>query len=275
MKEWLNISSVQKQNPKEVIELIKQNRMKQMLKEGKSAIGTFVKITDPCTIELITNAGFDFVVIDNEHTSMNKETVVNLIRMADATGIVPITRVRENSRAQILQALDAGASGVMVPETGTMEDVALVVSRTKYAPQGNRGYSASQRSANYGMMNPKEYAELSNAQTMVVVYCETMEAINNLDEMLTVEGVDVIFIGPFDLTQALGVIGEPNHPRVLETIDMIVKKTRAAGKAAGIIAADAEKAKMLIAQGFQMVVVGSDQNFIQTLGKQYIKAIKG
>src|SRR5665647_1183211 len=120
------------------------------------------------------------------------------------------------------------------------------------------------------MMNPKEYAELSNAQTMVVVYCETMEAINNLDEMLTVEGVDVLFIGPFDLTQALGVIGQPNHPKVLETIDMIVKKTRAAGKAAGIIASDAERAKALIAQGFQMVVVGSDQNFIQTLGKQYI-----
>lgn len=255
--------------------MIKENRVKKLLKEGKSVIGTFVKITDPCTVELLSNAGFDFIVIDNEHTSMNKETVVNLIRMADATGIIPITRVRENSRSQILQALDAGASGAMVPETGTKADVELVVSRVKYAPQGNRGYSASQRSANYGMMNPLEYAELSNAQTMVVVYCETMEAITNLDEMLTVDGVDVIFIGPFDLTQALGVIGQPNHPKVLEAIDMIVKKTRAAGKACGIIASDAEKAKALIAQGFQMIVVGSDQNFIQTLGKQYIKAIKG
>jgi 4-hydroxy-2-oxoheptanedioate aldolase len=255
--------------------MIKENRVKKLLKEGKSVIGTFVKITDPCTIELLSNAGFDFVVIDNEHTSMNKETVVNLIRMTDSTGIVPITRVRENSRSQILQALDAGSSGVMVPETGTKEDVELVVSRTKYAPLGNRGYSASQRSANYGMMNPKDYSELSNAQTMVVVYCETMEAINNLDEMLAVENVDVLFVGPFDLTQALGVIGEPNHPKVLAAIEMIVKKTRAAGKAAGIIAADAEKAKALIALGFQMIVVGSDQNFIQTLGKQYVKAIKG
>ena len=255
--------------------MIKENRVKRMLKEGKSVIGTFVKITDPCTVELISNAGFDVIVIDNEHTSMNKETVVNLIRTADATGIVPITRVRENSRQQILQALDAGSFGVMIPETATKEDVELVVSRAKYAPLGNRGYSASQRSANYGMMNPKEYAELSNANTMVVVYCETMEAINNLDAMLAVEGFDVLFVGPFDLTQALGVIGEPNHPKVLEMIDMIVKKVRAAGKAAGIIASDAEKAKALIAQGFQLIIVGSDQNFIQTLGKQYIKAIRG
>ena len=255
--------------------MIKENKVKKMLKEGKSVIGTFVKITDPCTVELISNAGFDVIIIDNEHTSMSKETVVNLIRTADATGIVPITRVRENSRQQILQALDAGSFGVMIPETATKEDVELVVSRAKYAPLGNRGYSASQRSANYGMMNPKEYAELSNANTMVVVYCETMEAINNLDAMLAVEGFDVLFVGPFDLTQALGVIGEPNHPKVLETIDMIVKKVRAAGKAAGIIASDAEKAKALIAQGFQLIIVGSDQNFIQTLGKQYIKAIKG
>lgn len=255
--------------------MIKENRIKKMFKEGRSVIGTFVKLTDPSTVELITNAGFDVMVIDNEHTAMSTETMVSLIRMSDATGIVPVVRVRENNRSQILQALDAGAYGIMVPETGTKKDVQLVVERTKYAPQGNRGYSASQRSANYGSMVPKEYAELSNANTLVVVYCETMEAINNLDEMLTVEGVDVVFIGPFDLSQALGVIGEPNNPKVLETIDMIVKKVRAAGKAAGIIAPDAKKAKLFIEQGFQLIVLGSDQAFIQNLGKKYIKEIKG
>ncbi len=255
--------------------MIRENKVKKMLKEGKSVIGTFVKITDPCTVELIANAGFDVIVIDNEHTAMNKETVVNLIRTADAAGIVPIVRVRENSRQQILQALDAGSYGVMIPETSTKEDVQLVVERTKYAPLGNRGYSASQRSANYSSMNPKEYAKLSNDNTMVTVYCETLEAINNLDAMLSVEGVDIMFVGPFDLTQALGVIGEPNHPKVLEAIDMIVKKTRAAGKAAGIIASDPDKAKQLIAQGFQYIIIGSDQNFIWTLGKKYIKELKG
>jgi 4-hydroxy-2-oxoheptanedioate aldolase len=255
--------------------MIKANKVKKMLKEGKSVIGTFVKMTDPCTVELITNAGFDVIVIDNEHTSMSKETMVNLIRCADATGIVPTVRVRENSRAQILQALDAGSFGVMVPETSTKAEVELVVSRAKYAPRGNRGYSASQRSANYGNMNPREYSELENANTMVVVYCETAEAIKNLDEMLSVEGVDVMFVGPFDLTQALGVIGEPNHPKVLEAIDMICKKTRAAGKAAGIIAANAESARKLIEQGFQYIIVGSDQAFIQNMGKKLIKDIKG
>lgn len=255
--------------------MIKENRVKKLLKEGKTVVGTFVKITDPCTVELITNAGFDFIVIDNEHTVMSKETMVNLIRTADATGIVPTVRVRENSRAEILQALDAGSYGIMVPETSTPEEVRLVVERTKYAPEGNRGYSASQRSANYSSMNPAEYARLSNDNTMVVVYCETAKALDNLDAMLAVDGVDVMFIGPFDLTQALGVIGEPNHPKVLAAIDTIVKKTRAAGKAAGIIAADADKAKKLIYQGFQYVVLGSDQAFIQNLGKKYIKEIKG
>jgi 4-hydroxy-2-oxoheptanedioate aldolase len=254
--------------------MIRENNVKRALKEGKTVIGTFIKMTDPCTVELIANAGFDFVAIDNEHTTMNRETMVNLIRAADAADIVATVRVRENSRAQILQALDAGAFGVMIPETSSKEEVELVVNRTKYAPVGNRGYSASQRSANYGNMNPTEYSKLSNENTMVVVYCETAEAIRNLDDMLTVKGVDVVFVGPFDLTQALGVIGEPGHPKVLAAIEMIVKKVQAAGKAAGIIAPNATVAKRLIEQGFRYIVLGSDQAFIQGMGRTYINELK-
>jgi 4-hydroxy-2-oxoheptanedioate aldolase len=254
--------------------MIRENKIKSALKEGKAVIGTFVKMTDPCTVELIANAGFDFIAIDNEHTTMNRETMVNLIRAADASGIVATVRVRENSPAQILQALDAGAFGVMIPETSSKEEVQLVVDRTKYAPLGNRGYSASQRSANYSNMNPTEYARLSNENTMVVVYCETAEAIRNLDDMQTVDGVDVVFVGPFDLTQALGVIGEPGHPKVIEAIDMIVKKVQAAGKAAGIIAPNATVAKRLIEQGFRYIVLGSDQAFIQGMGRMYMNELK-
>jgi len=254
--------------------MIRENKVKSALKEGSAVIGTFIKMTDPCTVELIANAGFDFIAIDNEHTAMNRETMVNLIRAADASGIVATVRVRENSRAQILQALDAGAFGVMIPETSSKEEVQLVVERTKYAPVGNRGYSASQRSANYSNMNPSDYARLSNENTMVVVYCETAEAIRNLDAMLTVDGIDVVFVGPFDLTQALGVIGEPNHPKVIEAIDMIVKKVQAAGKAAGIIAPNATVAKRLIEQGFRYIVLGSDQAFIQGMGRMYVNELK-
>ena len=255
--------------------MIKENKIKKMLKEDKAVIATFVKITDPCTVELIANAGFDAIVIDNEHTAMSKETMVNLIRTADAAGIVPIVRVRENSRPEILQALDAGAFGAMVPETSSAEEVELVVQRAKYAPRGNRGYSASQRSANYSNMNPTEYARLSNDNTLVIVYCETAKALENLDAMLAVEDVDVMFIGPFDLTQALGVIGEPGHPKVQAAIETIVRKTRAAGKACGIIAPDAERVKQFIDQGFRFIVLGSDQVFIQTQGRKYIKEIRG
>ena len=254
--------------------MIRQNRIKARLREGGVCIGTFVKVTDPCTVELLANAGFDFLAIDNEHTSMNRETVVNLIRTANACNIVPTVRVRENDRAQILQALDAGALGIMVVETSSKDEVRLVVERTKYAPEGNRGYSASQRSANYSMMNPKEYARMSNAETHVVVYCETKGALDNLDEMLSVEGVDVMFVGPFDLTQALGVIGEPNHPKVQEAIATVVRKTRAAGKAAGIIAGSPAEAKRLIDLGFQYIVLGSDQAFIQNMGRAMVSEVK-
>ncbi|MDE1937886.1 MAG: 2-dehydro-3-deoxyglucarate aldolase [Alphaproteobacteria bacterium] len=255
--------------------MIKENKIKQRLQRGENVVGTFVKMTDPSSVEMIANAGFDFIAIDNEHTSMNRETVVNLIRTSEAYGIVSTVRVRENDRAQILQALDAGSYGVMVPETSTRREVELVVERTKYAPMGKRGYSASQRSANYSNMDPREYAEFSNANTMVIAYCETAAALENLDDMLAVDGVDVMFVGPFDLTQALGVIGQPKHPKVLETIDMVVRKVRAAGKAAGIISPNPAETKRFHEQGFQYVIMGSDQAFIQGMGKAYMKELRG
>lgn len=254
--------------------MIRENKIKKMLKEGKSVIGTFVKSSDPAVVEVLSFSGFDFIIIDNEHTAMNKESMVNLIRAADISGIVPTVRVRENSAAEILQALDAAALGVQVPQVDTKEEAQDVVDRVKYYPVGKRGYAASQRSAGYGFMNPKEYGEKSNENTLITCYCETKKAMENLDEILTVKEVDVIFIGPFDLSQALGVIGEPNHPAVLEAIDMIIRKVRAANKAVGIIASDAAQARKWIEKGVQYISLSSDLGMIASLGKQFINELK-
>ena len=133
--------------------MIRENPLKRGLHEGKKYLGTFVKMSDPSIIELLKYSGFDCVIIDNEHSQMGKDAMTGLVRTADLCGIVPIVRVRENSRSMILQGLDAGAYGIMVPETNTADEVSLVISRAKYAPIGNRGYTASQRSAGYGNMD--------------------------------------------------------------------------------------------------------------------------
>ena len=204
--------------------MIRENRIKKLLKEGKPAIGTFVRASDPAVVETLAYAGFDFIIIDNEHTPMSRESMVNLMRAADITGLVPTVRIREKNAADVLQALDGGALGVQVPQVDTVEDATNVVSWAKYAPLGVRGYAATQRSAGYGNMNPVEYAQKSNDNTLVVCYCETAKCIENLDDILKVEGVDVIFIGPYDLSQALGVIGQVKHPKVLKPLTLLQKR---------------------------------------------------
>ncbi len=252
---------------------MRTNLIKPGLKAGKSFIGTFSKTTDPAIVEVLALAGFEFTIIDNEHTSMNKESMVNLIRAAEIHNLPVTVRVRESSTADILQALDAGALGVQVPQVESKAEAQKVVDAVKYAPLGKRGYAASQRSARYGTMNPVEYAQLANENSMVAVYCETAASIDNLDEILSVDQVDIIFIGPFDLSQALGVTGQPSHPKVIDAIQMITQKTRAAGKAAGIIAANPAQTRQWLDMGIQYIALSSDLALILNLGKQMLNEL--
>ena len=254
--------------------MIRKNTIKERLKNGENVIGTFIKSTDTTTVEILGLCGYDFIIVDNEHTIMNKETLTNILRVCDATDMMSMVRIREESEAQVRQALDTGAMGIMVPMTSTKEEVENVVKYAKYAPEGVRGYSASHRAAAYGFMDATEYAEMSNRETLVSCYCETKAAVDNIDEMLTVPGLDIIFIGPFDLSQALGVTGNPGHPIVQNAIDMVTKKARAAGKAVGTIASDPESAKALFNRGIQYVCMSSDINMIAQLGRQYMKEMK-
>ena len=249
--------------------MLKPNIMKSGLREGKKFLGTFVKMGDPSIVEILKYAGFDCVIVDNEHSQMSKSYMVNLVRTADLSGIIPIVRVRENSRSMILQAMDCGAYGIMVPETSSREEVELVISRTKYAPIGDRGYTASQRAAGYGLMNPAEYAAFANDNTMTIVYIETKPAIDNIDEMLAVPHLDMIWIGPMDLSQALGVTGQPKHPEVLKAMDYIIDKCLAAGKPVGTIAPNPQEAAALYDKGVQLISISSDQAMISYAAKAF------
>lgn len=253
---------------------MRQNRLKQIIKNGGFALGTFAKISDPSVVEILGLSGFDFFVLDNEHVAMNRESMGNIIRAADSTGIVPIVRVRENREVEILQALDAGAAGVQVPNVDTAEQAQALVDSVKYTPVGKRGFSPSVRAAGYGTMDKKEYVKLSNENTLIVSHCETVTCIGNLDEILKLAEVDVIFIGPMDLSQSLGVIGEDSHPLVVEAIDGIIKKVLAANKAVGITAGNAAKAKEYIQRGVQYLLMSTDQAMIATMSKQLIKGAR-
>lgn len=253
--------------------MIRENILKRKIKEGAFAIGTFVKMNDPSVVEILGLIGFDFFVLDNEHVAMSKESMVSMIRGADVTNIVPIVRVRKNEDVEILQALDAGALGVQVPNVDTEQEALLLAASVKYDPVGKRGFSPSVRAAKYGLLDKKEYVKFANENTLIVSHCETVECVNNLDKILVIPEIDVIFIGPMDLSQSLGVIGEANHPKVLECIDTIIKKTKAAGKAVGIVSTPAQAAEY-VARGVQYLLISTDQGMIVSSGQQILKQVK-
>ncbi len=256
--------------------MVRENKVKQKLKNGEVVIGTFVKTTDPSVVEILGNTGMDFFVIDSEHVSYNPETITNLVRASDLTGIVPIVRVKEATAVNIMQALDTGALGYHAPNVDTPEQAEIAVSAGRYAPLGNRGFAPTHRAANYGMMDKQEYIDKANKEILTILHCETMEAVKNLDEILKQEELDVIFIGPMDLSQSLGreVMGQRNHPKLLETIDLIIDKVRKAGKAVGTVAGTPEMAKELIEKGVQYIPMSSDQGMIAGMAKKFVQEMK-
>lgn len=256
--------------------MVRENKVKQKLKNGEVVIGTFVKTTDPSVVEILGNTGMDFFVIDSEHVSYNPETITNLVRASDLTGIVPIVRVKEATAVNIMQALDTGALGYHAPNVDTPEQAEIAVSAGRYAPLGNRGFAPTHRAANYEMMDKQEYIDKANKEILTILHCETMEAVKNLDEILKQEELDVIFIGPMDLSQSLGreVMGQRNHPKLLETIDLIIDKVRKAGKAVGTVAGTPEMAKELIAKGIQYIPMSSDQGMIAGMAKKIVQEMK-
>ena len=234
--------------------MVRENKVKQKLKNGEAVIGTFVKTVDPSVIEILGCSGMEFFVIDSEHVSYNPETITDLVRASDLTGIVPIVRVREATAVNIMQALDTGALGYHAPNVDTPEQARIAVDAGRYTPLGNRGFAPTHRAANYGMM-------------------ETMESLGNLDEILKLEELDVVFIGPMDLSQSLGrdVMGQRNHPRLLEAIDQIIEKVNKAGKAVGTVADNAQMAKELMEKGVRYIPISSDQGMIGNMAKNIVK----
>lgn len=215
-------------------------RMAQMLKEDRPLLGMFIGIPNAALVEIASFAGFDFVIIDNEHGPAGIETTENLIRAARGVGIPPVVRVSGANVQEILRTLDAGASGVQVPQVNNADQMRLVVEAAKYPPLGNRGVAFSTRAAGYGSFGGAAHVQRSNEQTIVVTHVETVEAVKNLDSMLAVGGVNAVFIGPTDLSVSMGHAGNPGHPEVQETIAACIAKIRAAGVAAGVLVTSPE-----------------------------------
>lgn len=211
-----------------------RNRLKQKLLAGQQALGVSVMIPSPQIVEMIGRLGFDWVLIDREHGTINRETMELMIMAANAGGIAPIVRPRSSDPLAILEAMDSGAMGVQVPHVSTVEAAREVVQAVKYHPLGSRGLAVGTRSAGYGFgLAMQQYVQEANEDTLVCVQLEDTEAIENIADIAQVPGIDVLFIGPSDLSQDLGLPGQKDHPAVEQAIGNAIRAIIAAGQVAG------------------------------------------
>ena len=225
------------------------NLTKAKIKAGKPALGVMLNFPSPAVVEVCGYAGLDFIVIDAEHGPMDPETTESMVRAAELTGITPLARIGQNVQQYILRYLDAGVMGVQMPWVNTKADAEAVIRSVKYTPIGKRGL-AGVRVAQYGLTAPlPQYIQQANQETMIITQVETVEAVETLPQVLELEPIDVIFIGPTDLSVSMGFPGRPSEPVVQAAIDSVIKQSLEAGKAVGTIARDSEHAKQLIDKG--------------------------
>ena len=234
------------------------NSLKRKLAAGQVVYGPFMNCSYGAMIEIVGLAGFDFAIIDMEHGPLATQTAEDLCRAGLLGGLAPIVRVRKNDGPQIQRALDIGSAGVQIPQIETRADAELAVRSAKYVPLGMRGLSFYTRAGDYTINGIQGLTDQLNAEQLVIIHIEGVRGLENLAEIVQVPNLDVIFLGPYDLSQSLGIPGQVNDPRVTAGMQRAIEVIRAAGKWAGTFAADAPTAQRWVAAGAQYLSVGVD-----------------
>lgn len=225
------------------------NTMKQKILSGEPAFGLSIMFASPQLVEMAAGCGFDWVLIDCEHGAISLESVEVLCMAAKAAGITPIARPRSRDALEILQVLDRGALGVQIPHVNTADEARAAVRACKFHPQGMRSLAGGTRPQNYDLPAAStSYYDDANREILVCVQLEDKIAIDNADEILGIDGIDVFFIGPSDLSQTYGFPGNPKAESVAKAVDETLAKIVAAGKAPGMPAA-AEAVEDVISKG--------------------------
>jgi 2-keto-3-deoxy-L-rhamnonate aldolase RhmA len=251
-----------------------ENPVKRALREGQVTIGTWIQIGHPAVAEIFANSGFDWIAADCEHTDIDIEVFAGIARGMYGRGSVPLVRVRENDTLAIRQVLDAGAQGIIVPLVNSAAEAQAAVLAAKYPPLGVRGFAFC-RANNWGS-DFDRYARSANDQVVVVVMIESREAVEHIDEILAVDGVDGVFIGPYDMSGSYGLTGQTSHPTIQDACARVVAACRAHQKAAGIhlVIPTDESVRQAIGQGFTFIALGVDTMFLAMAGGKILETAR-
>jgi 4-hydroxy-2-oxoheptanedioate aldolase len=251
-----------------------ENRTKARLAAGEAAFGCFVRTAEPQLIEYVGMLGWDFLVFDAEHGSLQPREVEDLCRAVEPRGTTPIVRVTTNDAPTILRYLDTGAHGVHVPWVNSAAEVERAVRAVKYAPRGTRGLAGS-RASEWGLREPiGQYVQRANRETLVVIQVETQDAVDAIDDYLKVDGVDVLFLGPTDLSQSLGHPGDLGHPDVLAALDRVADAVIGSGVTLGIYAGSIDMTKAWLDRGARYFTT-SLEPFLRDGMRAHLQQVRG
>jgi 2-dehydro-3-deoxyglucarate aldolase len=241
---------------------MKSNSLHHRIRSGEITLGSWLQIGHPAVLEYMAEFGFEWLTVDLEHSDITIEAFTNMLRGAGGRSTKVFARVKKNSPLDIRQVLDVGAHGVIVPLVNNAEEACKAVAAAKYAPEGERGYAFC-RANKYGI-NFSDYSRNANEETVVIIMIESKEAVANIDEILLVEGVDGVLIGPYDLSGSLGIPGQTGSLLVQEAMDSVIASCRKNRKAAGIhlVTPDEGSIQAIISKGFSFIALGMDNVFL-------------
>jgi 4-hydroxy-2-oxoheptanedioate aldolase len=249
------------------------NHVKAKLAQNQPVFGVFVSSPDPRLIELCGLAGFDYVVIDAEHSPISERECEQLVRACELSGLTPIVRIPDNTPKVILRYLDVGAMGIMVPQVRSVAEAEAAAKAARHFPLGDRGLAPGRMTGYGSRATLREQADWVNRETMVIVQIEHRDAVQQLDGLLEVEGIDAFEMGQADLSQSLGLPGQPDHPLVREYIDRTIQTVIGRGRVLGDTTNDPRTALALLDQGFRMVACHLHKLVIQG-GQDFVKQVR-
>jgi len=239
----------------------------------RAVVGTFSKSLDPAFIEIMGHTSFDFVVLDLEHGPNTVLSLQNLIRAATVTDLFPVVRVKARTPSLISEVLDVGAGGIQAPAISSKSEAQEVVQAARFAPLGMRGVCRFVRAAGYSSVDRYDYFAHANT-TLIVLQLEGAEAVANIGEILSVAGVDVIFIGPYDLSQSLGAPGDVNNPRVTEAMSRIVEQCLARNVVVGTFVDTIEGARRWLAAGVRYLCYSVDVGLFTEKCRETVESLR-
>jgi 2-dehydro-3-deoxyglucarate aldolase len=248
--------------------------LKSKLSQKKLTIGSWINIGHTAVVEIMANAGFEWLTIDMEHSAITLDVAQQLIQVIELSGVAPLVRVGENNPALIKRVMDLGAHGVIVPMVNNKEDAVNAVNAVKYPPTGTRGVGLA-RAQGYGV-SFESYKEWVEKESLVIVQIEHIKAIEHLEDILTVQGVDAFIVGPYDLSGSLGIPGAFDHPRFLSAVEEIRRVSKKMDLSAGfhVVLPTPELVQTKIEEGYTFIAYSVDFLFLGEMCRNGLRDIR-